>query len=102
MSRENSTILVGIDVGTSNVRTNIAQQSRNDEMPRVIGVSSVPYFGIRRGVITDVEDVAKAINESVEYAERMAGQQVKRAVLNIGGCDIGFQKSKGVIAIGRA
>lgn len=102
MSRENNAIIVGIDVGTSNVRTIIAQQNRGDEQPRIIGVSCLPSFGIRRGVITDVEDVAKVINESVEYAERMAGTQVKRAVLNIGGCDIGFQKSKGVIAIGRA
>lgn len=102
MSRDNNTIVVGIDIGTSNVRTIIAQQSRSDEMPRVIGVSSIPSLGIRRGVITDVEDIAKVINESVEYAERMAGIQVKRAILNIGGCDIGFQQSKGVIAIGRA
>lgn len=102
MSRENSNIIVGIDVGTANVRTIIAQQSRTDEQLRIIGVSSIPSFGIRRGVITDVEDVAKAINDSVEYAERMAGMEIRRAVLNIGGCDIGFQNSKGVIAIGRA
>ena len=102
MARDNNTIIVGVDVGTSNVRTIIAQQGRGDEQPRIIGVSCMPSFGIRRGVITDVEDVAKVINESVEYAERMAGIQVKRAVLNIGGCDVGFQKSKGVIAIGRA
>lgn len=102
MSKENSNIIVGIDVGTSNIRTVIVQQSRGDELPRVIGVGCVPSFGIRRGVITDIEDVAKAINESVEYAERMAGVQVSRAIMNIGGCDIGFQNSKGVIAIGRA
>jgi len=102
MSKENSEIIVGIDVGSTNVRTIIAQQLRGDELPRIIGVSSVPSFGIRRGVITDVEDVTKVVNESVEYAERMAGVQVKHAILNIGGCDIGFQKSKGVIAIGRA
>lgn len=102
MAKENSQIIVGIDVGTSNVRTIIAQHSREDNLPRVIGVSSIPSFGIRRGIITDVEDVAKSINESVEHAERMAGVEVKRAILNIGGCDIGFQNSKGVIAIGRA
>ena len=102
MARDNNSIVVGIDVGSTNVRTVIAQQSRDEENPRVIGVSIVPSFGIRRGVITDVEDVVKAVNESVEKAERMAGIQVKRAILNIGGSDIGFQSSKGVIAIGRA
>jgi cell division protein FtsA len=32
----------------------------------------------------------------------MAGSQIRRAIFNIGGSDIGFQSSKGVIAIGRA
>ncbi|NTW27385.1 MAG: cell division protein FtsA [Candidatus Moranbacteria bacterium] len=102
MARDNNSIVVGIDIGSINVRTIIAQQSRDEENPRVIGVGIVPSFGIRRGVITDVEDVIKTVNESVEKAERMAGVQVKRAIFNIGGGDIGFQSSKGVIAIGKA
>jgi cell division protein FtsA len=84
------------------VRTIIAEQLRGEQQPRIVGVGSVPSFGMRRGVIIDTEDVAKAISESVEIAERMAGTNVKKAVINIGGCDIEFQNSKGVIAIGRA
>lgn len=102
MARDNNSIVVGIDIGSTNVRTIIAERSRGEENPRVIGVSVVPSFGIRRGVIIDVEDVIKTVNESVEKAERMAGVQVKRAIFNIGGGDIGFQSSKGVIAIGKA
>lgn len=101
MSRDNG-IIVGIDIGSANVRTIIAQQARGEQQPRVIGVGTMPSFGIRRGVIIDVEDVAKTVSEAVENAERMAGAPVKHAVLNIGGGDIGFQSSKGVIAIGRA
>ncbi len=95
-------IIAGVDIGSSNIRTVIAQQIRGEENPRVIGVSVVPSVGIRRGVIIDVEDVAKAVNESIEAAERMAGFLVKHAVVNIGGCNIEFANSKGVIAIGRA
>jgi len=102
MSRDNNSIIVGIDVGSSNVRTIIAQQIRGEEQPRIIGVGSVPSVGMRRGAIIDMDDVAKTINESVESAQRMAGINVKKAIINIGGCDIGFQNSKGVIAIGRA
>jgi cell division protein FtsA len=102
MARNNNTIIVGIDIGSTNVRTIIAEQFRDEENFRVIGVSQVPSFGIRRGVITDVEDVIKTVNESVEKAEHMSGIQVKSAVFNIGGSDIGFQTSKGVIAIGKA
>ena len=102
MARDNNTLIVGIDIGSVNIRTIIVQQSNNEQQPRIIGVGSAPSFGIRRGVITDVADVTKALVQSVESAERMAGVQVKSAVLNIGGSDIAFQNSKGVIAIGRA
>ena len=102
MARENNSIIVGIDIGSANVRTIIAQQVKGEENPRVIGVGIVDSSGIRRGVITDVDDVIKVVNESVEKAEHMAGVPVKKAIFNIGGGDIGFQSSKGVIAIGKA
>jgi cell division protein FtsA len=102
MARDNSALIVGIDIGSTNVRTIIAQEVKGEQQPRIIGVGVADSFGIRRGVITDVADVTKAIITAVESAEHMAGVQVKRAILNIGGSDIGFQTSKGVIAIGRA
>lgn len=95
-------IIVGVDIGTTNVRTIVAQQLRGEEKLRIIGVGTAASFGIRKGVITDVEDVSRAVGEAIEIAERMAGFPVKHAVINIGGSDIGFQSSKGVIAIGRA
>lgn len=100
MSKEN--IVVGIDIGTSNVRTVIAQSFSDVEIPRIIGVGVIPSSGIRRGSISDVEEVVKNINESVEKAERMAGLTVKSANINIGGTEISFQESKGVVAVGRA
>lgn len=100
MSKEN--IIVGIDVGSSNIRSIIAQVFSDVEIPRIIGIGVVSSSGIRRGIISDIEEVVKNINESVEQAERMAGMTVKNANVNIGGTDISFQNSKGVIAVGRA
>jgi len=102
MSRNSNNIIVGIDIGSSSVRSVIAEQPRGEEQLRVIGVGSVPSVGMRRGVIIDVDDVAKAISKSVEEAERMSGVSVRSAIINIGGCDVGFQNSKGVVAVGRA
>lgn len=102
MSRDNNSIITAIDIGSSNMRTVIAERLKGEQLPRIIGVGVTPSFGMRRGVIIDVDDAAKAISDSVEAAEHMAGVSVKNAVVNIGGSDIGFQSSKGVIAIGRA
>lgn len=95
-------ITVGIDIGSSLVRTVIAKRMPGDEKPRIIGVGAAPSFGVRRGVIVDLEDVTRALSESLEIAERIAGVQVDRATLGVGGNHISSQYTKGVIAVGRA
>ena len=100
MSRQD--IICGIDIGSSNVRTIIAQAISSEEKPRIIGVGTSQSFGVRKGVIVDIEETLKSIEESVEKAERVAGVTVDRAIVSIGGNHISTQQSKGVIAVGRA
>jgi cell division protein FtsA len=95
-------IICGIDAGSSNIRTVIAQIVSGEEKPRIIGVGSMPSSGVRKGVIVDLEETVKSINECVEQAERAAGINVERAIIGVGGSHIFSQYSKGVIAVGRA
>lgn len=95
-------IICAIDVGSSNVRTIIAQIISTEEKPRIIGIGMSPSFGVRKGMIVDIEETLKSISDSVESAERTAGVAVTRALVSIGGNHISSQYSKGVIAVGRA
>lgn len=95
-------IIAGIDVGSANVRTVIVQIFPGEELPRVIGVGVSESMGIRKGMIVDLEEAVKAVNDSVDKAERGAGVSVKSAAVSIGGNHIASQSSKGVIAVGRA
>jgi cell division protein FtsA len=97
-----SDIIVAIDIGSSNVRTVIAEYVSDMELPRVIGVGLAPSGGMRKGVIVNTEEAVKSINESLEKSERMAGVTVKEAAVSVGGAEVSFQNSKGVIAVGRA
>ncbi len=95
-------LVVGIDVGSSFVRTVIAQIISAEENPRIIGVGIAPSFGVRRGIIVDLEETTKSISESMAMAERTAGVEARQAIVGIGGNHISSQYSKGVIAVGRA
>ncbi|MFA6047555.1 MAG: cell division protein FtsA [Parcubacteria group bacterium] len=95
-------IVVGVDVGSSAIKTVITQLISTEEKPRIIGVGVAPSSGVRRGVIVDLEEATKAISASIAEAERMAGFDVDRAIISIGGNHICSQYSKGVIAVGRA
>jgi len=100
MSKGNLT--VGLDVGSANIRSIIAEYFPSEESPRVIGVGSTPSNGTRRGVVIDAEETARAINESLGTSEKMAGVSARKAVISVGGIEIFIQDSKGVIAVGRA
>jgi len=94
--------VTGIDIGAHAVRTVIGEIVPEDHSVRIVGVGDVPSSGLRRGAITDVSEVAEAIDASLHKAEEMSGAQVKSAYVSIGGADVSVQESKGVVAIGRA
>jgi cell division protein FtsA len=95
-------IVVGLDVGSSNVRAVILQKFEEEERPRVMGVGTAPSFGVRRGVVADVEEAIKSIGEATKNAERTSGIPISRAVVSVGGNHIKYQESQGVVAIGKA
>lgn len=101
MSKRTTTI--GLDVGSSNVRVVILQKfEEEEEKPRIMGVGIAPSFGIRRGVVADVEETIRAIKETVKNAERTSGISIERAIVSIGGSHIKYQESQGVVAIAKA
>jgi cell division protein FtsA len=88
----------GIDVGTSKITTLIATISEEEEA-QVIGVSSVPSRGLRKGQVVNIEEATAAISQSLDAAERMAGASVGKAYISVGGSHISSQNSHGVVAV---
>jgi len=93
-------IIAGIDVGSSKVVTIIASTAPEEgEIARVIGVASHPSKGIRKGQIVNIEETTESVLSCVEAAERMAGYNINRALVAIGGGHIASANSKGVVAV---
>ncbi len=97
----NSDIVVGLDIGSGYIRTVIAVPGKDREPLRVIGVGTAPSAGIRRGSVVDMDEAVRAIIESVSRAEGMAGAQVSRATVALGGSEIFFRDTVGVVAVGK-
>lgn len=95
-------IIKGIDVGTSLVRTIIAQKQGGDSRPLILGVGVAPSSGVSSGIVVDIEETVNSINNSKEEAERTAGIPVERAYISISGKHLYSQFSKGVVAVSRA
>src|SRR3989344_77987 len=91
-------IVSAIDIGSSKITTVIAASVR-DEKLSVVGVSTVPSRGLRKGQVVDIEEAVASISESVDSAERMAGLSIGSAIVSVGGAHLGSQNSKGVVAV---
>lgn len=92
---------VGIDVGTSAVRCIVGSLNEEDK-PEIIGFSNVPVLGMRRGVVAHTEEVADAIRQAVDDAQRHSGRSIKNVTVNINGAHVEGINSRGVIAISAA
>ncbi len=91
-------IVCGIDVGSSKIATLIATILEDGRL-NLIGVSSIPSRGVKKGQIVDIESAVAAITESVESAERMAGYSLSQSFVSMGGPQIESTNSHAVVAV---
>ncbi|MBO7420769.1 MAG: cell division protein FtsA [Spirochaetaceae bacterium] len=91
-------LIVGLDIGTCNVRAVIAELSEDGGLT-VIGVGSSPSTGLRKGVVLNIEATLKAIKTAIESAELMAGCEVTSCYVAIGGSQIESFNSKGMVTV---
>ncbi len=94
-------IIVGLDIGTCNIRAVVAQ-FKEGAAPQVLGVGKAVSGGIRKGTVVDMQETVKNIKEAVQMAERISGNKIEDVFVNIGGSHISCRSSRGVIAVSRA
>lgn len=94
--------IVGLDVGTQNVRVVQAKIEETTGAVNVIGMAQVESSGLRKGVIVDIDEAVSTISSALEKVERMTGVPVAHAAVSIGGNHMACLESKGVIAVSRA
>src|SRR5579863_5796319 len=66
----------------------------------IIGFGVAPSLGLRKGVVTDLEETVKSIEAATEGAERMAGTHIESAFVGITGEHVRSQNAHGIVAVG--
>jgi len=89
-------IIVGVDIGATKVCTVIAKTKRQNQL-EVLGYGMSKCSGIKKGLIVDIENVSRAIKESVTMAEKSANVKVTAITIAISGFHTVLIPSKGKI-----
>jgi cell division protein FtsA len=97
MAKRISDHIVGLDIGTTNVRAVIAEPL--DGRLEVVGIGEAESKGLRKGVIVNPEASVESIRKALEGAERMSGLHAEEAYVALGGSHIKGHNSQGVVAI---
>jgi len=84
LGRNRSSLVAGLDVGTSKVCCFLAQLS-DDQRPKIVGVGQQESNGLKKSTVVDLEATARAIGRAVNAAEQMADAQVDAVFVNVSG-----------------
>jgi len=91
-------VVVALDVGTTKICTLLAEVDR-DRQVNIVGVGTAPSRGIRKGVVVNINEAARAISQSVEKCERLSGYTIESAYVGVTGSHISGINRRGVVAV---
>jgi len=97
-------IVVGIDVGTYQVKVVVAEASnkKRHAIPKILGTGFSESKGLRHGYIINSSDVIRSIRAALIQAEKASKQKIRKAYLSIGGVGLEETHSEGEAIITRA
>jgi len=98
VKKNESNLIVGLDIGTSKVLAIVGEVSPTGEL-EIVGVGHHPARGMKRGVVANIESTVQSIQRAVQEAELMAGCQIYSVYAGIAGAHINSFNSQGVVAV---
>lgn len=98
-------LVAGLDIGTGTTTALIGEVV--GDLPRhpilkVLGLGQARTTGLRRGVVSDIEETMRSVQKAMGDAERMAGARVDEVYAAIAGEHVQTMTSKGIVAVSAA
>lgn len=95
-------VVAALDIGTATTSalvTSVHGEPARTLRVRVLGLGHTRTMGLRRGVVTDIEETTRSIRTAVEEAVRVAGVAPDVLYVGISGDHVRAASSTGVVAI---
>ncbi|MGC8864398.1 MAG: cell division protein FtsA [Bacteroidales bacterium] len=88
--------IASLDIGTTKIAAMIARRDGAGKI-EIVGFGRSDSFGVRRGVVANIENTVDAIKSAVSQAEEQAGLQIKYVHVGIAGHHIKSLQHRGNI-----
>src|SRR5688500_3646627 len=95
-------VIAGLDIGSAKTTVVIAEAKGDvgrQTSIKILGVGQARTTGLRRGIVSDIEETTRSIKKAIEDAERMAGLKIESIYAGIAGEHVRAMTSKGIVAV---
>ena len=100
MSGSNNHIL-GLDIGSMRIKAAVGEIKKDGQL-KLARVFRLPSAGLRKGMIDDISEATRAINNVLGETKKDFKLAHKNIFLNTGGVNAKVQSSRGIVAVSRA
>jgi cell division protein FtsA len=95
-------ISCALDLGTSSIKVLVAKREKKERVFEVVKLEKFHSFGLRKGAVENVTEVAKNIRNAIFEINQGMDQKIDSLFVNINGPRIKFLTSSGLISVSRA
>lgn len=92
----------GIDIGTHTTKVVVIGYDKKTKNLSVLATGQAETEGVRRGYITNIDQVARSIKKAVSGAEKILNFRINQAFISIGGISLNSTISTGGVIISKA
>lgn len=90
-------IFIGLDLGTTKICAIVGELNKNEL--EIVGVGIHPSYGLKRGVVVNIDKTVDSIKIAIEEAEKMAGCEIQSVFVGIAGGHIKGITGHGMITL---
>ena len=101
MARNQETMIVGIDIGSGNIRAVGAIRHEDRKYPVVVASYKKIIDGVDRGNIIDEKDVANAIMDAILALEEQSGVSTLHTLVSLGATGLSSHHASGYAQVSR-
>lgn len=94
--------ITGLDIGSGTIKILVAQKKTGENDLEVLGSIKDNSFGVRKGVVINIDEVSKIIKYSLERIQEDLQRKINSVYVNISGSHISITSSRGLVSVSRA
>ena len=92
-----STIILGVDIGSTKICAIIAQKDISGT--KILGAGISKSQGVKKGIITNIELASRSIKHAINDAKRVAGTHFDKVIVSMSGAYTKSVDSQGVVNV---